>query len=270
MLVKKFNKKGLGFNVAPYYKASGGVLNPLTLPSLLVWTKSDVGLFQDTGGTTPATTGTDVLRWNDQSGNGNNLVSVSSTGAPTSLTTTTLNGRPTVSSLGNTKPPLQCALTLGVNNKFSCFGVFRSTNSGPRNFGRFFSGMSVGDGTDFNTLTGFQVAEDNGSGSPIPLAAGSNSLSSSGSLVVSTWTQIGITFDGSTMRFYVGGVLTGTPISVADAFVNPFTFSVCGNGQGGGGSNGMLGGSTEVLAGNADWTANVSDISAYLLNGWGV
>lgn len=50
------------------------VLAPDQISGLVGWWRADQGVWQDTDGTTPATDGSDVYRWDDQSGNGRNVI----------------------------------------------------------------------------------------------------------------------------------------------------------------------------------------------------
>jgi hypothetical protein len=65
---------------------------PLT--NLQLWLEADVGLYTDTGGTTPvASDGDLVARWNDQSGNGHDFQQATSGNRP-AWKTSVLNGKP--------------------------------------------------------------------------------------------------------------------------------------------------------------------------------
>lgn len=48
---------------------------PKSVPELLLWLKGDAGTFTTTGGATPSSQGSNVGRWEDQSGNGNHFIS---------------------------------------------------------------------------------------------------------------------------------------------------------------------------------------------------
>lgn len=50
---------------------------------LLAWWRADTGVFADTGGTTPATDGGPVARWNDLSGNGRHATQATGASQPT-------------------------------------------------------------------------------------------------------------------------------------------------------------------------------------------
>jgi len=70
--------------------------SPPQLANLVSWYKADTGVFQDTGGTTPATTtGQSVALWQDQSGQGNHVLQATSANQPT-YATGALNGLPSV------------------------------------------------------------------------------------------------------------------------------------------------------------------------------
>jgi hypothetical protein len=111
------------------------------------------------------------------------------------------------------------------------------------------------------------MATDNTSASPIPIAGGSNSVNGSGFLptINGGWAQLGLILDGANVTFYVGGV-SGGGGAVATTFVSPLMLQLGNDASG----DVMTGGCGEFLAGNADWTSNVSAISSYLLGRWGV
>jgi hypothetical protein len=241
----------------------GGVLNPLTLPSLNMWVK-DSGTFQNTAGTTPATATSDPVQfWTDNSGNGNHLISGVTTVA--TLTTSAQNSRSTVNFNGNVNTPLRASITISSLSKYSVFGVFMCSHAGTRNFDRFVSALGSGQFTDYNSLNGFQIATDNTSTLPIPIAAGANSLNATATMVINTYHQLGLVFDGANFTFYVDGVSVGGN-AAAMAMVSPLLLQL-GDDQAG---DAMTGGCGEFLAGNADWTSNASSIKAYFLSRWGV
>lgn len=67
---------------------------PASLPNLAWWLRADLGLYQDTAGSTPVTANADpVGRWEDQSGSGRH-VTQSTSGARPSYRTGVANGQP--------------------------------------------------------------------------------------------------------------------------------------------------------------------------------
>jgi hypothetical protein len=75
---------------------AGGAFDPSTIAGLVLWLKSDAGLFQDAAGTTPASAdGDPVGRWADQSGQGNHLTQATAAKRPT-LKLAQVNGRSAV------------------------------------------------------------------------------------------------------------------------------------------------------------------------------
>ena len=71
----------------------GATFTPASLPGLILWVKTDAGLFQDSAFTTPATADTDpVGGWRDQSGQGNHLTQTTAGSRPT-LKLAIQNGR---------------------------------------------------------------------------------------------------------------------------------------------------------------------------------
>ena len=68
--------------------------NPGTITTGLVgWWRADQGVYQDTGGTTPATNGSVVARWNDLSGNGRHATQATGVNQPT-YTADAISGYP--------------------------------------------------------------------------------------------------------------------------------------------------------------------------------
>lgn len=67
---------GSGFVAGSQWIVADVVAETESIPTLDFWYKPGVGVYSDLG-TTPATDGADVLQWNDQSGNGYHLTSLS-------------------------------------------------------------------------------------------------------------------------------------------------------------------------------------------------
>lgn len=104
---------------------SAAPFSPLSLSPAL-WLKADAGLWQNTGGTTPASAdGDPVGRWDDQSGNGNNFTQGTSGKKPV-LKTAILNGNPVVR-LDGVDDDFSTSLTLG---DYHLFFVVKQTGDG--------------------------------------------------------------------------------------------------------------------------------------------
>ena len=91
--------------------------SPPQLANLVSWYKADTGVFQDTGGTTPATTtGQSVALWQDQSGAGNHILQATSANQPT-YATGALNSLPSVNFVWTSKQYLVTSgsATLGIS-----------------------------------------------------------------------------------------------------------------------------------------------------------
>src|SRR6476659_9742974 len=64
------------------YGAAAGSFLPTDIAGLLVWTRNNTGLFQDSGKTTPAGNGDFVGAWADSSGNGADMLQTDNTRRP--------------------------------------------------------------------------------------------------------------------------------------------------------------------------------------------
>lgn len=86
------------FIINPYAFATGGGGGPsLPVSGALLWVRSDLGVYEDTGATDPAEPSDEIAVWQDQSGNGNHLTQFSTSGVRPSLDSgTTHLGRNTV------------------------------------------------------------------------------------------------------------------------------------------------------------------------------
>lgn len=100
-------RRGISKSVAPLERPEfhgGGGFNVLTgVPSLVAWYDADAAAASffnaTTGGTLVTTTGTQVARWNDLSGNANHLIQAT-TAQQMSLITSQINGRNVLRSTG--------------------------------------------------------------------------------------------------------------------------------------------------------------------------
>lgn len=91
--------------------------SPPQLANLVSWYKADTGVFQDTGGTTPATTtGQNVALWQDQSGQGNHVLQATTANKPT-YATGALNGLPSINFVSSGSQYLKTSgtATLGIS-----------------------------------------------------------------------------------------------------------------------------------------------------------
>jgi hypothetical protein len=83
------------FIINPFGFATGG--GGGSTPNKVLWLKSWTGLWQDTGATTAATANGDpIARWDDQSGNGNNVTQSTGANQPALDTGTTFNSNQTI------------------------------------------------------------------------------------------------------------------------------------------------------------------------------
>ncbi len=80
-----------------------------------VWLKADAGVFADSAGTTPASDGAAVLRWDDQTGHNNNAVRTGSNGDLT-LAATSIGAMPALSFAGGTSSDYLQIPTYGLND----------------------------------------------------------------------------------------------------------------------------------------------------------
>lgn len=124
----------LGDNAA----AGSSTPNPIAIfgSDLVAWYRADVGVFSNAGGTTPATNGSGVKNWQDQSGNGYHLLSIGA-GDPT-YNTTGFNGRKTITFVngnGNALRALSVALSGGLFSAWIAANITSSSNGVGRVYG---------------------------------------------------------------------------------------------------------------------------------------
>jgi hypothetical protein len=121
------------------YRSGAAAVAP-SIPTdvaLSLWLKADVGLFQQSNGTTPATANGDVIGyWADQSGNARHCTQATTAAKPT-LATAALNGLPVVRLTS-----LSSSVLLSITNGLALAGAFtayavgttRQTSSGSSRF----------------------------------------------------------------------------------------------------------------------------------------
>lgn len=105
--------------------------SPANISGLVLWLKSDVGLYQDTGTSLPAVSNNDpVGHWLDQSASGNNATFVSGVdGDKGYLVSNVINGRNAVGFNGNSNASLTLDQTISPLGTFTLYVVGKRLNS---------------------------------------------------------------------------------------------------------------------------------------------
>lgn len=186
---------------------------PAQLSGLKAWYKADAGVYNDAG-ITPATNGQTVQQWNDQSGNGLNILQASTSSRPTFLSTG-MNGHQTLQfSAATVSSLVNSAFPLGSGNIASVFIVVNVSVSTPT-FARIISYGTAATQRDFL-----------GAGSPITdLFTFDGSASAHNTIATAANLRVGTIWDGANMTVYVNNS-GGTPAGYATSFTDNQQMSV--------------------------------------------
>lgn len=226
----------------------GGVSSGLQL-----WLKADGNLWQDTGGTTPATAdGTAVARWDDASSGANNATQATGANMPI-LKTGAVGGKP-VLRFDGTNSFMSTALTSFLQ-PVTIFSVSQGTSVVTQNT---WTGSTVDGGLQYRH-GGVQEI----------LAQGVASLGHGNfGLVANTWYVHTVTFDaGGAINFYINGASDGST-STAQALTNGGTVVI---GESGRGNERLAGDIAELVIYNRVLTgAELTSVTSYLQGKYGI
>lgn len=123
--------------VAPFQSTFGGqraAFAPTDIAGLAMWLKSDVGVFQSSGGSAAILDGDVVGEWQDQSGNGRHVTQATTANKPT-LRLSQLNGLPALQLDGGdflTRASVSLS-SLVATNAATIFAVLYQTDSDAQN-----------------------------------------------------------------------------------------------------------------------------------------
>lgn len=223
--------------------AAAGGFDPSSISGLQLWLKADVGTFQDTGLTTPATADADPIGgWQDQSGLGNHVLQSTGANRPT-LKLAIQNGRSIVRFDG-----VNDVLTVGLarNQPTTAFIVVKKTATGNR---------YVFDGSNTNAL--FSPDETHWQAySGVALAA---------TAVPSNWNIVVGVFNGGSSKISINGT-----VGTGNAGANNATATSIGAFNAGAAAW-FAGDVAEVLVYNSALSdANRQSVETYLNGRWGV
>jgi hypothetical protein len=116
-------------NLLTLLGTSGGGFSPSQIAGLALWLRADLGVYQDTGLTTPAVAdGDPVGGWQDQSGTGNHALQATAGKRPL-LKLAIQNGQP-VLRFDATNDFLQATLVSTLTQPYTGFLVCKTTNVG--------------------------------------------------------------------------------------------------------------------------------------------
>lgn len=179
-----------------------GAWTPALLANLIAWYKADSGVFSDLGGTTPATDGQAVARWDDNSGHGYHYLQATSGLRPIFGASAMGSGKPGLIADLNAGTVMFTAagVAMGTGNLASGFFVAQLT-ANPTAFGRVFGYVGGADGTDSDTdsvIFGLQYP-----GNPDVSAYRGGTIIGPGTAVANTTFQFGAVFDGTDATVYL-------------------------------------------------------------------
>ncbi len=215
---------------------------PASVSDLLVWLKGDAGTFTTTGGSTPSTEGSNVGRWEDQSGNGHHFTAT--TGTPPVFRTSvgTINsqnavefpGGGTISRLEDGDAETQY---LNGLDELTIFFVLEADAAGTDR-GFWTTYQPDGTGTDQYFSMRYDATGDNGGASNVittgmrdlspefVMESFENAQSTNGQIVMLKWRS------ENTYDLYVDGVLSNPTYStnIPSGLLSNLTTAILGQG----------------------------------------
>jgi hypothetical protein len=251
------------------WSVPGTVLwTPALLPGLIAWYKADVGVFSDAGVTAAVNSGT-VQQWNDNSGLGNHLTRSSPANKPTFLTAG-LNSKKTVSFSAASNQNLLTAassVAMGTGGAGSAFAVLQM-NSATGVSGGVVS-YETASGNDYDTAGNARFLARDGANNNISSFRNSGTGPVS-AISLATTVHVGTIYNASANTLWVNGSSGGFG-GVSPNWATPGSICIGSAqtsgqvAQTGGGWDGPV---SEVIIGNADWTAYGAQIEAYFSSRW--
>jgi hypothetical protein len=189
-----------------------GGFRPTSISGLKLWLKADAGLYQDSGGTTPATADDDRIGlWQDQSGQGNHASQATSGKRPT-LKLAIQNGRPVVRFDGADDGLANALFSAFGTADFSLFMVLASGN-----LAGYRTALELASPTGGALGAGLIISQDgaNNDGTAEYGRIGADFLSTTApGLVANTFATWEGVHSAGTFRAYADGV-AATPASAA-------------------------------------------------------
>lgn len=115
-----------------FFVGSSGPFSPTDVAGLVLWLKADAGTFQDTGCSSAATTDTTKVNcWQDQSGEGNHVISSDTANTDPTIETGEQNGNPVIRFGGTSTQRLIAPDDASLDvTTFTAFAVFKVNNDG--------------------------------------------------------------------------------------------------------------------------------------------
>lgn len=185
--------------------SQGSIQTPAQIfgANLFLWHKADAGVFVDAG-VTPATNGQTVQQWNDQSGNGNNLLQATAGNRPTFLSAG-LGGFPTIScAAASTNAMLTAVGTVALTTNIHAGFFVGQMNGAAGSFARAitFSGAFAND----NNPSGMIWAERVGVTNAIQGLHGATGAIGPQAVSLATTVRWGTVADGVNTTTYLNNV----------------------------------------------------------------
>jgi hypothetical protein len=192
--------------------------------NLIAWYKADTGVFNDLG-TTPATNTQTVEQWNDQSGNGINLINSGTSSTRPVFLSGGLNGKNTVQFSAANQTQIYSAvdaLSTGGPTVFSVFAVCQML-TGTTSYGYLaaFWGSGAPHVFDNAASSGFIMRQTTNNAFE---SYRNNADLSPSSISLATNYRLGFVNSGSTGTSFTNGVATGTPTASTGNFGSTGTF----------------------------------------------
>ena len=240
-------------------------LNPTIIPNLFMWFDSaDAStLFSNTAGTTPAPIGGTVARWNDKSGNGNNLIG--------SATRTAVSANPIGSDItfnGSSNGLSTTSLAVPINStSFTYFTVFINNDSST-GYGRIVSAGTSSDNLAGDT-SGLLFSNDGDTTvAPFKTYLGKGSIAIRPNLTKGAYHIVSVVFSTApTATVFYDGVQVGT-FTPASATFNFTRFSIGATIFGGNRLNGVI--NESIAFTSALTTTERQQVEGYLATKWGL
>lgn len=243
------------------------VWTPLNLPGILAWYKADTGVYADTAGTTLATDGGKVARWNDQKTN-YHLTNSDTAHQPT-YQATGWSGKPCLYySVANAQILWASGIAIGTGIPYSAFAVCQMESATQAN-GRILSYAPSSGVQDYGAGGCIFLSRDATNNN---IASYRNGIYPTVAVSLATNMRIGMISDGVNVTPYVNNV-AGTAVTDTQTFVSGGSLG-SGSTLWGAGEPGLedywQGKVAEIIFANAAFSSgDRATLDAYFTSNWG-
>ena len=242
---------------------------PTSLPNLLAWYKADVGVYSDLGFTS-CPTATRAVQWNDQSGNGYNLIRTPSSSNCPTFQSGGLNSKPTLvfNAASHNGMITAAGVAWGTGTSGSAFFIGTMTTN-TNAFGRALAYVGPSS-ADVSTGSFIPVIRNNATSATYAEKGATTNNATPSSVSLATEARFGGVANGSTVNSYINGV-AGTSAAVTDSAISAGYIGV-GTSVGSGGVLGTVswdGAISEIIfTKDAMTPTNIALLDAYLVARW--